>query len=530
MSWFWAFVISILVCGLAYCYVESSRRKSIHSLIIHRDGCQPLRCLPNRWFPPLGLDKLGNVIEAEKTKTYPILMLKEHEKHGDTYSQWSGPLYTVITRDTNNIRAILHTQFKSFEVGSGRHGCVLPLLGDGIFTQDGPKWKASRKLLAPMVQRPILPDLSLIERHFQQLLQTLSPGGSADSPFSNKAIDIKQHFLELSLKLTTEFLLGENSENSSAWIDRLALHFVTALKWVSKRERMKAFYWLVDGLEFRRSCKASQNLIDDLIRQAIEHRQSAKDGGADTESYVAFETLLRQERDPEPIRSQFMNFLLAGRDSTGALLSWIFYALAREPGLQTQLKTEIEHVLGSDESRTPTKAELNSMMLLDQFVSETLRVFPPVPLNGRFCIEDTSLPSGGGENGDAPILIPKGTLLAFSTFAVQHNKNLYGENASKFRPGRWEDRATKERRMTDWSYHPFLGGPRKCLGERFAVTQAKYLTCRMLQNYKEILPVDQQGHELKFKPGGAWVEDVKYDVGLTMMPDAGVWLHLIPQS
>lgn len=452
----------------------------------------------------MGLDKLGNVIEAEKTKTYPLLMLKEHEKHGDTYSQWSGPLYTVITRDTNNIRAMLHTQFKcefplirarrdladgecslAFEVGSGRHGCVLPLLGDGIFTQDGPKWKASRKLLAPMVQRPILPDLNLIERHFQQLLQTLKPDATAE-----QVVDIKKHFLELSLRLTTEFMLGENSQSSSEWIDKLALHFNTALKWVSKRERMKAFYWMVDGLEFRRSCKASQSLIDDLIRQAFKRRQSEKDYGSDTESYVAFETLLRQERDPEPIRSQFMNFLLAGRDSTGALLSWIFYALAREPSLQTKLREEIENVLGSDATRTPTKPELNSMTLLDQFVSESksvppshlcsttdfafeaLRVFPPVPLNGRFCTEDTSLPSGGGEKGDAPILIPKGTLLAFSTFAVQHNKDLYGEDASKFRPGRWEDRSIKERRTTDWSYHPFLGGPRKCLGGKYMNLQS----------------------------------------------------------
>lgn len=52
----------------------------------------------------------------------------------------------------------------------------------------------------------------------------------------------------------------------------------------------------------------------------------------------------------------------------------------------------------------------------------------------------------------------------------------------------------------------------------------------MLQHYKEIIPVDKEGNELEFKPNGAWVEDVKYDVGLTMMPDAGVWLRLVPQS
>ena len=83
-----------------------------HHRIIEREGCQPLRCLPNKWFPPFGLDKLRNVIQAEATKTYPLLMLRDHEKFGDTYAQWGESMYTIITRDTLNIRAVLSGQFK----------------------------------------------------------------------------------------------------------------------------------------------------------------------------------------------------------------------------------------------------------------------------------------------------------------------------------------------------------------------------------------------------------------------------------
>lgn len=61
---------------------------------------------------PLGLDKLRNVIQAEATKTYSLLMLKDYEKFGDTHAQWGGSMYTVITRDTLNIRAVLSEQFK----------------------------------------------------------------------------------------------------------------------------------------------------------------------------------------------------------------------------------------------------------------------------------------------------------------------------------------------------------------------------------------------------------------------------------
>lgn len=181
-----------------------------------------------------------------------------------------------------------------------------------------------------------------------------------------------------------------------------------------------------------------------------------------------------------------------------------------------------------------------------------LRLFPPVPLNGRFSKEDTYLPRGGGESGEDPILVPKDTLVAFSTFAVHRNRDLYGQDAGKFRPERWDDDVIKQRRMVDWSFQPFFAGPRKCLGgklkrsfesqeskhadrvtspsERFAVTQAKYLTCRMLQHYKQIIPTDGAGNEIALASDGSWVDDVKYHVGLTMMPDAKVWLRFVPKG
>jgi hypothetical protein len=94
------------------CDTQLNLLQANHRCIIEREGCRPPRCLPNKWFPPFGLDKLRNVIQAEATRTYPLLMLRDHENFGDTYAQWGGSMYTVITRDTTNIRAILSGQFK----------------------------------------------------------------------------------------------------------------------------------------------------------------------------------------------------------------------------------------------------------------------------------------------------------------------------------------------------------------------------------------------------------------------------------
>ena len=95
------FYIGVTICFLAYFFARRSRtevqtntscfdtsdvrltsHKAVHRSIVQREGCQPLRCLPNRWFPPFGLDKLGKVLEAEKTKAYPLLTLGDHEKYG----------------------------------------------------------------------------------------------------------------------------------------------------------------------------------------------------------------------------------------------------------------------------------------------------------------------------------------------------------------------------------------------------------------------------------------------------------------
>lgn len=529
------YAVCAVIGVLAYYLTERSRTKAQHHAIIEREGCKPLRCLPNKWFPPFGLDKLRNVIHAEATKTYPLLMLEDHEKFGDTYAQWGGSMYTVITRDTTNIRALLSVQFKSFEVGSGRHGCVKPLLGNGIFTQDGKDWEESRKLLAPMIQRPTLPDLNLFERGFQRLQESMILQEPPADPGTGFVVDVKERLLDLSLRMITDFLLGTSADpgatasDATDWMDKFAAEFNTAFKWISKRERFKIFYWMVDGLEFRKSCSAAKRLVDELICRAMELRKTGKLGSASSETYIALEPLLHHEQDPKPIRDQYMNLILAGKDSSGALLSWVFYALAREPLLLAELTEEIECTLGSDETCKPNKTELNAMLKLDRFVCETLRLFPPVPLNGRFSKEDTYLPRGGGESGEDPVLIPKDTLVAFSTFAVHRNRDLYGQDAGKFRPGRWDDDVIKQRRMVDWSFQPFFAGPRKCLGERFAVTQAKYLTCRMLQHYKQIIPTDGAGNEIALASDGSWVDDVKYHVGLTMMPDAEVWLRFVPK-
>ncbi|KAK7959659.1 uncharacterized protein PG986_004513 [Apiospora aurea] len=502
-------------CLAAYYLIWRQRESQRLQALAAASGCRAPKILPNQWLRPFGLDKLGKVVEAEKNSRYPLLMLEEHERHGDTYTQYGGGLYTIITRDPVVIREVLARQFKHFDVGSARAGCVRPLIGDSIFTQDGKPWDHSRKLLAPLIRRPTLSPFEIFEQHFQAFASDLEGRAGEDGAI---LVDLKAPLFDLTFSVITEFLLGPAASTSSAEGRAFAECFNTAFKWISRRERLKAFYWLVDGWEFRASCRRARGLVEGIIRRA---QQFIDDSGG-MEDRIALFRLMKDDNDIGEIRDQFMNLLLAGRDTSGSLLCWCMYVLARERSLLGRLRAEVGEIL---DGRLPTKEGFGKMKLLDQFVCEVLRLFPPVPINGRLCNADTTLPRGGGPTGDSPILCPKGTLICFSAYAVQTDKSLW-DNADKFDVGRWSAERSLTDRITDWTYQPFIGGPRKCLGEAFAIDEAKYMVCRVLQQFSSI-EAAESGGQLKTL-NDDWVNEVKYHVGLTMSPDDGVWLTMVP--
>ncbi|KAF2726966.1 putative P450 monooxygenase [Polyplosphaeria fusca] len=445
-------------------------------------------------------------------------MLEEHEKHGDTYAQYGGGLYTIITRDPVVVREILARQFKHFDTGAPRAGCLKPLIGSSVFTQDGKPWDHSRKLLAPLIKRPDLAPFPVFEKHFQILLSQLQPA-TASASASPIHLDLKAPLFDLTFSVITEFLLGPAASTSSTEGRAFADAFNTAFRWISRRERLKALYWVIDGLEFRSSCRRARSMVEDMIRRT----QQVVDDAGGMERRIALFRLMRDgESDVGEVRDHFLGLLLAGRDTSGSLLCWCIYVLAREPGVWDAAQEEVRRVL---DGRRPTKEDLGAMKVLDGFMCEVLRLFPPVPINGRICNTDTTLPRGGGPNGDAPILCPKDTLICFSAYAVQTNKALW-DKADRFDIDRWAQERSLADRITDWSYQPFIGGPRKCLGETFALEESKYMVCRFLQQFSSITAVQPNGQDEP--PDVDWVDKVRYHVGLTMSPDDGVWVKLVP--
>jgi cytochrome P450 len=111
-------------------------------------------------------------------------------------------------------------------------------------------------------------------------------------------------------------------------------------------------------------------------------------------------------------------------------------------------------------------------------------------LNNRTATKTTILPTGGGPDGNSPILVRRGEVVVFSQYVNSRVKNIYGADAHEFRPERWE---TGELKDVGWGYFPFNGGPRACLGQDFALMEVSYTIVRLLQAIPVIcLPVDER--------------------------------------
>ena len=107
-----------------------------------------------------------------------------------------------------------------------------------------------------------------------------------------------------------------------------------------------------------------------------------------------------------------------------------------------------------------------------------LRLYPPVPLNNRCAKKTTMLPTGGGPDGNSPILVRKGEVVIMSQYVMSRKRNVFGPDADAFRPERWE---TGELANIGWGYTPFNGGPRTCLGQDFVLIEIAYTVVRLLK-------------------------------------------------
>ena len=468
-------------------------------------GCGPVPVEP--YHLPLGIDTIRRSLHADREQRTPDFVFSRFMAM-NRYT-WAISLLgttNLITAEPRNIQALLATQFDDFIMGTARRTNLKRALGRSIFAVDGVAWHRARETMRPLFSRENVSRLEVLEGHMGSLLRVIEgkEGGlSVDEEGRTWSAPVSLAALlpKLTMDSATEFFLGmstgsldklleeqrqekEGDENHEE--DSFDHAFERMLSILGTRMRLRSFYWLYGNTELVKCI----NTLHAFVDRAIDAADQARKQGSSSLRYDFLETLRSRCSDRAEVREQVLGLLAAGRDTTASLTSWVFYCLVRNPRVYKKLRETVLAEFGSYSSTIPgqsiTFEKLKSCTYLQHVLSETLRLHSVVPFNSRCAIRDTTLPTGGGPSGTLPIFVPAGTEVNFSTHVLHRRKDLWGEDADEFVPERWE----KRRPGSTWQYVPFNGGPRICIGQQFALTEAGYVIVRLVQRFDVIEGLD----------------------------------------
>jgi cytochrome P450 len=376
---------------------------------------------------------------------------------------------------------VLVQRTAEFYKGNVMYRVLKPFLGNGLLTSEGDFWKRQRKLAQPAFHyKRIASYADTMIEHTQKLLHDWRVG-------ETRMIDREMMKVTLSIVNKTLF-----NVDISAEADRIGEAMNVILH--AADQNMNAVValpaWIPTPQRLHQKRMVAQ--LDAIIQQFItERRQSQHDNG-DLLSML----LLAQDDDgqgmsDQQLRDEVITMFLAGHETTANALMWTFYLLSQHADIKQRLYAEIDSVLGE---RTVTLQDLPNMPYLDMVLKESMRLFPPVAAVSRSPYADMEL---GGYR------LPKDAIMQISIFAM-HRSTRYWHNPDVFDPERFSPE--NEAKIPRYAYLPFGGGARVCIGNQFAIMEAKLLLVTIMQQYElDLAPnhevVPQQLLTLRAKHG-----------------------------
>lgn len=335
------------------------------------------------------------------------------------------------------------------------------LLGDGLLTSEGAFHTRQRRLVQPAFHRQRLAGYgaSMTECALQ----------TRDQWRSGEIYDIAREMNRLTLAVVSKTLFSadvssEADQIGAAINEVLGLFDMVLLPFSRFLEKLP--------LPFIRRFERARDLLDRIIYRMIAERRESKQDTGDLLSML----LLAQDEEgsgggmtDKQVRDEALTLFLAGHETTANALTWTWYLLSRNPEAEGKFHDEIDRVL---DGRVPTIDDLPKLKYVEMVFSESLRLYPPAWGIGRRAIEPYHV---GG------YIIPPSAVIMMSPFVV-HRDPRWFPDPEKFNPERFLPEAAAAR--PKFSYFPFGGGARVCIGERFAWMEGALLLATLAQKWR----------------------------------------------
>jgi cytochrome P450 len=243
------------------------------------------------------------------------------------------------------------------------------------------------------------------------------------------------------------------------------------------------FAKLIAMLPHARDVERAKDYLDRIIYQRIkEHRKSAEERGDLLSLLMLMENEDGEQMTDIQIRDEVLTLFLAGHESVANALTWTWYLVSQHPQVEANLHEEIDAVLGGN---APTFDSVPQLCYTEMVFTEAMRLFPPSWALARFVTKDYHV---GGYT------IPTDSVVIMSQYVVQRDPR-YFPDPGVFDPERWRPEAKAARPR--YSYFPFGGGPRRCIGESFSLMQGILLIATLAQRWRMQLV---RNHPVKLEP------------------------------
>lgn len=445
---------------------------------------------PEQILPP-GPRRRVPALDALRMGRDPLAFLSAlAARYGDIVRVPLGAETLYLFNRPDLVRDVLVTNHRNFHKGRGLERAKM-LLGEGLLTSEGEIHRRQRRLAQPAFHR-----------------QRVAAYGATMAAYAaarrerwqpDTAIDVHTEMMALTLAVVGKTLFDADVEGEAAEIGAAltttfeSFNFGFFLPFGELLERLP----LPPTLRFR---KARARLDATIYRLIDERRRTGTDHGD-------LLSMLIQAQDTEgdgrgmsdvQLRDEAMTLLLAGHETTANALTWTWYLLSRHPEVEARFHAEVDSALGG---RLPTADDLVALPYTRMILAEAMRLYPPAWIIGRRAL--APFEAGG-------YTVPARSIVLLCQY-VTHRDARWFPDPERFDPDRWMPERQAAR--AKFTYFPFGGGPRVCIGEQFAWMEGILVLATIAQRWRlRLVP----GHPVALQP----IITLRPKHGMRMIPQA----------